>query len=53
MRLGHTIFSALTALLCVSRLAAQSGKPEWRQMLPRSEYGKLEKVDQPDAWFEV
>ncbi len=53
MPLGHTIFSALTLLLGLSFGAAQSSKPEWCQKLPRPEYSKLEKVDQPDPWFEV
>ncbi len=53
MPVGHTILSALTLLFGLSYAAAQSGKPEWCQKLPRPEYSKLEKVDQPDPWFEV
>src|SRR5438128_2276616 len=53
MPLGKTIFFALTVLLGTPHATGQSGKPEWCQKLTRPEYGKLEKVEQPDAWFEV
>jgi glyoxylase-like metal-dependent hydrolase (beta-lactamase superfamily II) len=53
MRFDQTIFSTLAALLCLSCPTVQSAKPEWCRKLPRPEYGKLEKVDQPDAWFDV
>jgi glyoxylase-like metal-dependent hydrolase (beta-lactamase superfamily II) len=53
MPLRQTVLSALTVLLCLPHATAQAGKPEWCQKLPRPEYGKLKKVEQPDAWFEV
>jgi Metallo-beta-lactamase superfamily len=53
MRFDQTIFSTLAALLCLACPTVQSAKPEWCRKLPRPEYGKLEKVDQPDAWFDV
>ena len=53
MRFDYPIFSALTVLLCLACPAPQSGRPEWCRKLPRPEYSKVEKVDQPDAWFEV
>jgi glyoxylase-like metal-dependent hydrolase (beta-lactamase superfamily II) len=53
MRFDQIIFSTLTVLLCLACPTVQSTKPEWCRKLPRPEYGKLEKVDQPDAWFDV
>ncbi len=53
MRLDQTIFSVLMALFCLWCPTVQSSKPEWCRKLPRSEYGKLKKIDQPDAWFDV
>jgi glyoxylase-like metal-dependent hydrolase (beta-lactamase superfamily II) len=53
MRLDYAILSAITAILFLPSTTAQSGKPEWCQKLPRPEYGKLERVEQPDPWFEV
>lgn len=46
-------FFILSALFCLTQATAQTTKPEWCQKLPRPEYNKLEKVDQPDKWFEV
>jgi glyoxylase-like metal-dependent hydrolase (beta-lactamase superfamily II) len=53
MPLRKTIFFALAGLLCLPHATAQSGTPEWCRKLPRPEYSKLEKIDQPDSWFEI
>jgi len=50
---NHAIAGFLSILFLISQTAKQGGKPEWCRKLPRPEYGKLQRVDQPDKWFEV
>jgi glyoxylase-like metal-dependent hydrolase (beta-lactamase superfamily II) len=51
MRMKLPVLVFLAAFACCGPAHAQ--KPEWCQKLPRAEYGKLERVNVPDLWFEV
>src|SRR5437588_12957636 len=45
-------FNLLFLAICLAASAAAQ-KPEWCKKLPRPAYSKLERIPNPDQWFEV
>ncbi len=57
VRMYTQVKEGVTNVLTVTMKEQQTGQPsdkaEWCKKLPRPEYKRLEKVEVPDAWFEV